>query len=254
MTHSYHFLFSFLFTCFSFIVVGQNFEGKVIIKNTIPNSLNGTFALKEDIARLDATTPRESLTMLSNASTGEKITIRERANEKIAVVKNSNDMMQYRNVNKNYTKKGRRTIPNVMVKVTRETKNINGYKCYKVVAKDNKYEGEAWITKNLDINITDVFPIIKTHQRAMPIVAKALENSMEGFVMEMTLKNLNTNQIDNMTVTVKQYDLEDKYFEIDMEDIIVYDENSVRELMKDAKGNPTKMRNARTIMGQLRMQ
>ena len=233
-------------------VTAQKFEGKIVIKNTIPHTLNGTFTIKKEKAMIETVGPRGPLKMISNRKTGEKITVSEIDDETIIMIKNSNDM-QYRNLSKKY-KKRQQIIKNVVVKVTRETKKINGYKCYKVIANDNKYEGEAWITKKLDFNPFDLFPVTKSQQRGMPRVAKALQNSMEGFVMEMTLKNTKTKREDKMTVSISKSDISDEVFVVDTEGAEVYDESSVRELMKEAKGNPDKMRKARTLLAQIRMQ
>ena len=161
--------------------------------------------------------------------------------------------MQYRNLNKKYHKK-RQRINNVMVKVTRETKEINGYKCYKVVASDDKYEGEAWITKKFEIEPYDLFPTLKSQQRSMPRVAKALQNSMEGFVMEMIVKNSKTKEVSTRSVTVQKQKLADQEFEINMETIAVYNEDKVREMMKEAQGDTSKMKKARILLAQIRMQ
>jgi len=180
--------------------------------------------------------------MINNTSNGDKITLTvdNETGDSIAIVKNSNDM-QYRNLNKKYRKK-RQRINNVIVKVTRETKKINGYKCYKVVASDDKYEGEAWITKKFEIEPLDLFPTLKSQQRGLPRVAKALQNSMEGFVMEMSIKNVKTKKVNTRTVTVQKQKLDDKEFQINMETIAVYNEEKVRELMKEAQGDPSKMK------------
>lgn len=242
---------TFLFLSLS-TVNAQKFEGQIVIKNTIPHSLNGTFTIKKEKAMIETVGPRGPLKMVSNSKTGEKITVSVIDSDTIIMMKNSNDM-QYRNLNKKY-KKRLPTIKNVMVKVTRETKKINGYKCYKVVASDNKYEGEAWITKKLKFNPFDLFPVTKSQQRGMPRVAKALHNSMDGFVLEMTLKNTKTKREDKMSITITKSDINDEAFVVDTEGAEVYNESSVRELMKEAKGNPDKMRKARVLLAQIRMQ
>ncbi len=242
-----------LFLSFS-NVVAQKFEGQIIVKNTLPHTLNGTFTIKKEMAMIETITPRGPVKMISNSKTGAKTTVSEINGDTIVITKNSNDM-QYRNLNKKYEKR-RQNIKNVMVKVTRETKKINGYKCYKVIASDHKYEGEAWITKKLNFDPYDLFPVTKTQLRALPRVGKALQNSMEGFVMEMTLKNIKTKRVDQLSVTIDKSDIEDEVFIVDTasEGIEVYNESKVRELMKEAKGNPEKMRKARTLLAQIRMQ
>jgi hypothetical protein len=39
-----------------------------------------------------------------------------------------------------------------------------------------------------------------------------------------------------------------------METIAVYSEDNVREMMKEAQGNPNKMKRARILLAQIRMQ
>jgi hypothetical protein len=234
--------------------VAQDFEGKISIINNFPQTSNTHFTIKNEMAMLETETSRGYVKMINNTSNGDKITltIDNETGDTIAVVKNSNDL-QYRNLNNKYDKK-RQRINNVMVKITRETKKINGYKCYKVVAKDSKFEGEAWITKKFEIEPYDLFPTLKSQQRAMPRVAKALQNSMEGFVMEMVIKNLKTKEVNTRSVLVQKQKLDDKEFQINMETIAVYDEENVRELMKEAQGDPNKMKKARILLAQIRMQ
>ncbi|MFK8004889.1 MAG: DUF4412 domain-containing protein [Saprospiraceae bacterium] len=249
---SFFFFFFFLFGLS--IIVAQKFEGKISIINNFPHTYNTHFTIKNEMAMLETETTRGYVKMINNTSTGDKITLTvdNETGDSVAIVKNSNDM-QYRNLNKKYHKK-RQRVNNVTVKVTRETKKINGYKCYKVVAHDDKYEGVAWITKKFEIEPNDLFPTLKSQQRALPRVAKALQNSMEGFVMEMSIKNLKTKDISTQSVTVLKQKLDDKEFEVNMKTIAVYDEDKVREMMKEAQGDPSKMKKARILLAQIRMQ
>lgn len=241
-----------LFFCFASSTAQKQFEGQITIENTIPLSLNAVFTLKKDKAMVDTQSPIGKVTMIANKATGKKTTITESEGDTIAIIKNANDM-QYRGLRGKYKNK-RARVNNVTLKVTRETKKINGYKCYKVVASDSRFDGEAWITKKLDVDPFEYFPVLKQQQRVIPRVGKALQNSMEGFVMEMTLKNLKTKKVERMTVTIEKKKINDTAFEIDMENIEVYDEDGVRELMKKSKGNPAQMRKARTLIAQIRMQ
>ncbi len=253
-TFKKYFSFSLIFLLGLSFVVAQDFEGKISIINNFPQTSNTHFTIKNEMAMLETETSRGYVKMINNTSNGDKITLTvdNETGDTIAVVKNSNDM-QYRNLNNKYDKK-RQRINNVMVKITRETKKINGYKCYKVVAKDSKFEGEAWITKKFEIEPYDIFPTLKSQQRAMPRVAKALQNSMEGFVMEMSIKNVKTKEVNTRSVLVQKQKLDDKEFQINMETIAVYDEEKVRELMKEAQGDPNKMKKARILLAQIRMQ
>jgi len=246
--------FSFCFLLGLPFIIAQNFEGKITIVNNFPHTFNTHFTIKNEMAMLETRTIRGYVKMINNTSNGDKITLTvdNETGDTIALVKNSNDM-QYRNLNNKYRKK-RQRINNVIVKVTRETKMINGYKCYKVVANDNKYEGESWITKNFEVEPNNLFPTLKSQQRSMPRVAKALQNSMEGFVMEMSIKNIKTKEVNTRIVTVQKQKIDDNEFQINMETIAVYNEEKVRELMKEAQGDPSKMKKARILLAQIRMQ
>jgi len=248
------FSFSFFFLFGLSIIMAQKFEGKISIINDFPHTFNTHFTIKNELAMLETETTRGYVKMINNTSSGDKITLTvdNKTGDSVAIVKNSNDM-QYRNLNKKYQKK-RQRFNNVTVKVTRETKKINGYKCYKVVANDDKYEGVAWITKKFEIEPNDLFPTLKSQQRAMPRVAKALQNSMEGFVMEISIKNVKTKEVNTRLVVVQKLKLDDNEFEINMETIAVYNEDNVRELMKEAQGDPSKMKKARILLAQIRMQ
>jgi Holliday junction resolvase len=249
-----YFSFPFFFLVGLNLVVAQEFQGKITITNNFPHTFNTHFTIKNEMAMLETETSRGYVKMINNTSNGDKITLTvdRKTGDTIAFVKNSNDI-QYRNLHKKYSKKRSRTN-SVIVKVTRETKKVNGYKCYKVVASDHKFEGEAWITKKFEIKPYNLFPTLKSQQRSMPRVAKALQNSMEGFVMAMSIKNLTTKEVNTRSVTVKKQKLDDKEFQINMETIAVYNEETVRELMKEARGNPSKMKKARILLAQIQMQ
>ena len=249
-----YFSFSLFFLLGVSFMVAQEFEGKITIINNFPYTSNTHFTIKNKMAMLETETSRGYVKMINNTSNGDKVTltVNNETGDTVAIVKNSNDM-QYRNLNKKYRKK-RQRINNVIVKVTRETKKINGYKCYKVIASDDKFEGEAWVTKKFEIEPYDLFPTLKSQQRSMPRVAKALHNSMEGFVMEMSIKNVKTKEVNTRSVSVKKQKLDDKEFQINMETIEVYNEDSVRELMKEAQDDPSKMKKARILLAQIRMQ
>lgn len=245
-------LFLLLFFCISNISA-QNFEGNIVFKSTFPNSFNGTFTIKDNMAMLDSEGRNGMMKLIADADSGEKkIITQDDEGDIIMITKRTNDM-QYRKTKHQY-KKGNVRIKNTMVKVTRETKKINGYKCYKVVASNNKHEGEAWMTKKLDFDPIDLFPIMKIHHGRMPRVARAMKNSMDGIIMEMTIKDIKTKKIDRMSVSIEKKKINDKTFEVDTSDMKVYTEENVREMMKEARGNPTKMKKARTLLAQIRMQ
>ena len=251
----YKFLSIFFLSIFGVsILIAQNFEGKISIINNFPHAYNTHFTIKNEMAMLETETTRGYVKMINNTSSGDKITltIDNESGDTVAIVKNSNDM-QYRNLNKKYSKKRQRSN-NVIVKITNETKNINGYKCYKVVANDDKHKGIAWITKEFEIEPNDLFPTLKSQQGAIPKVAKALQNSMEGFVMAMLIINERAKEVNTLSVSVQKIKLNDNVFKVNMETIAVYSEDNVREMMKEAQGNPNKMKRARILLAQIRMQ
>ena len=257
MVHFHNFkslsLLAAFFCCLTF-ATAQKFEGTIKIETTAtrPSSINTLFTMKKEMVMLDVESKRGAVKMIQNKDTNEKTTIREIDGDTIVITKKSN-ANRYKELNKKYENE-RARISNVTVKVTRETKKINGYKCYRVIASDNNYEGEAWMTKDLEVSPYDYFPSLKSNQRGLPRVGKALHNSMEGFVMEMTLKSLRDEKIEKVVVTVDKKKVDEAVFAVDLTKHEVYDEERVRELMKNAKGKPDQMRKARVILAQIRMQ
>jgi len=251
--NSKHILLLFSLISFSYFSSnGQNFEGTIEIKNTIPNTLNVVFTIKNEKAMMETVDKTGRVKMISDAKTGQKITITEKDGEEVIVIKDSNDM-QYRNLNKRYEKRNTRT-KNPSVKVTKETKIINGFKCYKVIGNDRRYDGVAWITQDFEVDPSALFPITKLENRSLPKIAKDLRNSMKGFVMELSIKNKKTKKEDKLTVNIQKKPIAPESFKVDMKGKEVYSEENVRELMKSAKGNPEKMKKARDLIAQIRMQ
>lgn len=138
--------------------------------------------------------------------------------------------------------------------MTRETKKINGYKCFKITAKDKQHTGEAWVTKQMDLRLEELFPSIKMNQRTMPRIAKTLQGAVNGVVLEMTYTNIKSKEVETMKVTVNQKNVEEDAFDISMENAEVYDGAQVRNLIKSAKGDPAKMKKARQLLAQMRIQ
>ena len=244
-------LFLFFF-CSSLCFAQKKFEGVIKIENTVPTALNATFTVKGDKAMMDTKTKDGKLILITDEATGKKLTISEK-NGEMTVIKKESYADRYDNLNKKYAKK----TPNktgTKVKVTRETKKINGYKCFKITAKDKQHEGEAWVTKQMDLRLEDFFPTIKMNQRALPRIAKTLQDGVNGVVLEMTYKNVKTKKVETMKVTVDKKAIENNAFEISIENAEVYDGASVRSLIKNAKGDPVKMKKARSLLAQMRMQ
>jgi len=241
--------FTLIFSSFSF--AQKNFEGTITIKNTVPNSLNATFTLKGDKAMMTSKTEDGKLILITDESNGKKLTICEK-DGKLTVIRKDSDKHRYDSLKKKYDS-NKTNNQSKKIKVTRETKKINGYKCFKITAKDNQHEGEAWVTKQLDVRLEEFFPTINMNQRTMPRIAKTLQEGVNGVVLEMTYKNLKTKKAELMTVTIDKSTVDDKAFDISLEDADVYDGQKVRSLIQNAKGDPAKMKKARELLAQMRM-
>ena len=248
----WHIALSLIFLCSSFCFGQKKFEGIIKIENTVSNSLNATFTIKGEKAMMDTKTEDGHLILITDESTGKKLTISEK-NGKKTVIKKESYEKRYDKLNKKYEKRSPNKSAN-KVKVTRETKKINGYKCFKITAKDKEHEGEAWVTKQMDLRLESFFPIIKMNQRTMPRIAKTLQEGVNGVVLEMTYKDLKTKKVEIMKVLVDKKSIEEDAFDISMEDAEIYDGAMVRNLIKNAKGDPAKMKKARALLAQMRMQ
>jgi len=236
----------------SFCFAQKNFEGIIKIENTVPQSLNADFTIKGDKAMMQSTTEKGKLILITNEATGKKLTITEK-DGKTTVIKKESNKNKYQNLNKKYANQ-KPAANSDKVKVTRETKKINGYKCFKITAKDKRHKGEAWVTKQMDLRLEELFPSIKMNQRTMPRIAKTLQNAVNGVVLEMTYTDIKSKKVETMKVTVNQQKVEDKAFDISMDNAEVYDGAQVRNLIKNAKGDPAKMKKARELLAQMRIQ
>lgn len=244
-------IFLLLFLINTSVFAQKKFEGIITVENTTPQSLNATFTVKGDKAMMETQTDDGKLILITDEATGKKLTISEK-NGKMTVIEKEVSQNRYSGLKDKYENEKPNTSSKV--KVTRETKKINGYKCYKITAKDRHYEGEAWVTKQLDVRLEDFFPTIKMNQRTMPRIAKTLQNGMNGVVLEMSYKNIKSKKTETMKVTIDKKDVEDEAFNISMENAEIYDGAKVRNLIKDAKGDPVKMKKARELLAQMRIQ
>ena len=248
----WQFTFLFLFLFSSFCIAQKKFEGIIKIENSVPQSLNATFTVKGDKAMMNTTTKDGKLILITDEESGKKLTITEKNGEMTVIKKESNEN-KYENLNKKYAKQTPKSNSD-KVKVTRETKKINGYKCFKITAKDKQHTGEAWVTKQMDLRLEDFFPSMKMNQRTMPRIAKTLQDGVNGVVLEMTYTNIKSKKVETMNVIVDKKKIEDSAFDISMENADIYDGAKVRSLIKNAKGDPAKMKKARELFAQMRIQ
>ena len=248
----WHFTLSLIFTFSSFCFAQKNFEGIIKIENTVPQSLNATFTVKGDKAMMHTATKDGKLILITDETTGKKLTITEK-DGKTTVIKKESNKNKYGNLNKKYANQKPPANSN-KVKVTRETKKINGYKCFKITAQDRDYTGEAWVTKQMNLRLEDFFPSMKMNQRTMPQIAKTLQGGVNGVVLEMTYIHIKSKKVETMKVTVDKKSVTDDAFEISMDNAEIYDGAQVRTLIKNAKGDPVKMKKARELLAQMRIQ
>ncbi len=92
--------------------------------------------------------------------------------------------------------------------VTSETKEIQGYRCARILVENELVEGELWITKDLGINFDELIPILKVKANLTG------PEAYRGFVMEAKMRNIQTGEATRMESIIQSKLLDDSIFRV----------------------------------------
>lgn len=227
----------------------SNFEGVVHSRNTANEGFVATFTLKGDLAVMETQTDEGKIYILFDGETGDMTNVIHKNEEKVAIKMNMNSNPYLAQMNQNNAKEKRAKDKSAKIEVTDETKMIRGYKCVKVVGSDKEYEGVAWITRDLDLDMTDLIPSAKKYLKDQQPLSEFAD--IEGFVMEMTSKNLKTGERFTFENEVVEKEIPDSFFTNLTKGVEVFDMTDMRQMMLDAQQNPEKMQRMRELMMKL---
>ena len=222
-----------------FLLTAQDFEGIITYKNDALEGAIPVIMVKDNLVRLELNTEGKNMVMITNKDDDKMTILMDNNGQKIALIQDTKqmDMMAAQMA----AGKDGADKDDFEITVTGETKMIDGYKCTKILGKNEEMEGTAWVCKDLDINFVDLFPTLR---QSDPMHSTLLD---EGFVMEYTAKNLKTGEVVKMTADVDEKSLSADKF-IVPEDYMVMDMTNMAELMKEAQKDPEKMKQLQQMM------
>lgn len=232
---------------FSYSLFAQtNFEGVVHTTSTSDQVFKGTFTLKKNLAVMESNTDNGLIQILFNSETGDMTSITNKDGEKMAVKMNMNNNPYLAQMKKGDIYRMHERDEDAEVTVTNETKTIRGYECVKVIGKDNNSEGVAWVAQSLKLDMTDLIPQAKKYLGSN----KTMQDftGVEGFIMEMEMKDLKTGKVTKLENEVIEKSIPDSYFTGLTEGAEVFDMTDMRQMMIDAQNNPEKMQKMREMM------
>jgi hypothetical protein len=241
-------IFSAIFTIVSFHTIdAQNkFEGIVNMKNTTEQELEITFTLKDNLALMETQTDHGKIHILFDETTGDMTTITEKDGERLAIKMNMNNNPYVSQMNNNEVQTKNISKKTAEVIVTKEKKTIHGFECVKVIGKDKNSEGEAWIAKELDLDMADLVPQAKKYMNQDKTMRAF--TGVDGFIMEMKMKDLKTGKEYTIENEVIQQPIPESIFKALTENVEIFDMTDMRQIMLDAQKNPEKMQKMREMM------
>ncbi|RMG88581.1 MAG: DUF4412 domain-containing protein [Bacteroidetes bacterium] len=222
----------------------SNFEGIIQTKNSAAPDLNMTFTVKKNLTLVEIKSGTSKSVLLMDNASGDMTTVAEDNGEKVAVKMNLNDNPYLNQMTADHRGGNARKAE---VTVTGETRNIRGYHCVKVIGKDQNTEGEAWITKDLDFSMADLFPQVGKYFGNDQAILQ-MNDEIKGFVVEMTVKELDTGETWKVENEIVPQKVPDSVFTGLTEGAEIFDMTDMRQLMIDAQQNPEKMMRMKEVL------
>ncbi len=154
--------------------------------------------------------------MIVNRKKGTMTMLTNDGGEKQGVIMKMNDI----NLNIEDTEL-EEEIENTTVKITNETKIIDGYKCKKVLASSDDVETETWITDQVPLSIDKLFGLMSFniqskgknpyeekfgHIKGLPIESTSKDKTT-GEVSKMSIKNIVRGYVDKSKFSTEGYQM-----------------------------------------------
>lgn len=230
-------------------VSAQSFEGVITMSGNQETGINASFTVKGDKVLMEAQTGegQRPVRMISEKESGDMIILTEKSGKKIAVKMN---MMAIQQSMPGAMKK-QKDDNGATLKVTNETKTIDGYKCTKVIGENDESNYEAWVTKDLEFSLFDLFPMMKDardYSSETDVIEKMFEN---GFIMEMTEKKKKDGKVSTMKTSVDEKKVDASIFNITEDEYDVFDMTDMAKLMQEAQKNPERMQQLQEIFNEM---
>ncbi len=207
-------LFSITFCVLGFIPKENGFEGKLnyVIKREMPNKENNyvlDFYIKGKKALIEVNKKSRSLSvnMLIDKAQSDFYVLMDQNGRKMAMKQKLKTLQEEQKNNEQNIRK------------TDQTKTIKGYKCrlYKIDQKN--YKGNAWVTREIDINMGAMFNVINKNpaRKGKGGSMMASDYPEKGVVMQSDLEHkkkdgnikMTLKSVDKKSISKKRFDISD---------------------------------------------
>lgn len=191
-----------------------------------------TFKVKNNKVRIDVQDPESDVsekgaTILIDMNKGKYVTMIEKDGQKMAM---AFSLDEFKEMMADVGDDEGEESAGTNVEVTDETKDIDGYECKKVVMANDQVQKEAWITQDIEIDFSKLFPVFETTDNW-----QRYSDAYQGFVMEVHNKDLETKKSYSYIASVNEQSLEDKLFNVPSS----YQEVDMGQMMEQFKeANP----------------
>ncbi len=237
------------FVCLSLsgFALAQNFEGIITMTSDGDENVKIVFSMKGNnvLMEMNAEQGQPPIKTLTEKDSRNMITFVEKDGQQYAI-KMGPEVMQMAGQEAMGNQKMK--TPDFDINITKETKIINGYNCFKVIGKDDTKEVTAWLTKDLRLTLFDMVPILK--EMSAVDTESALQNKImeEGLLLEGTSKDLETGEVTTIQVDVKKQPLDDALFNYQSDNIKIFDMTNMMSLMGEMQNDPEKMKEFEELM------
>jgi len=136
--------------------------------------------------------------------------LKEHNESKIAIIQNS-ETPQVKRIEAT-PRRSERNKENYSLVQTDKVQTIGAYSCKLVMITTRNHEAQAWITKDLSIDLDAWFPNANQEEKEHRKLNQQF--SKEGFVVELNIKNLSTGQEYWRKASIKTQNINQQVFEI----------------------------------------
>ncbi len=228
-------LISFLWMISYFTTDAQNFEGVIsfTFKNATSEENKATFTLNGKSSLFELESNMDRFKTLTNSETGMFYLLVGKDKMAIKINMNHPLMQQKKRPNSTATKE------DLKLEWTKEKRMIRGHSCEKINGSNEEIEGYAWVTKELNISLTDLVPMMKMGNNLTPNNIMKDVYSDLGFVMEIYAKEKKTGKI-----SIMETEVEEKSVDLTEEKILkgyqVFDIANMFEMLVATEKDPEK--------------
>lgn len=241
-------LLSFLFFLgLSGFLIAQDFEGTITMTSTeMGEDMELVFTVKGKQVLIEADTPDGKVVTLAEKGSENVTTLFDRQGKKFGL-KMGAETMQMIEQQGGFTKTGGQK-GKMDITVTKDTKNIDGYSCTKVIGKDDNIKVEGWITQDLGFTVMDLMPNFMQNAIAQEEGNDLqMEIMRKGFLLEGTEEDLKTGEKSSVKLVVNKQKVGDEVFS-GFGDYKIYDMTNMMEMMGELQKDPEKMKEFEELM------